>query len=459
MSTGHVDAATRFVSKLGSDAGPNNCSSSASPCLTINQAMTSAASGDVIRIASGKYQENLTRSIDAGHSDTLTLTGSYNATFTAQDPVNTPTTIRVRDKTQRALALTAAGAGTHLTVNLEKLTISSGNGSEGGVFADAFNAATLSLSLDQVTVTKNNNDGFGAGLDIRARLATVNLTITDSEFSLNDAKEDGGAIEVEAVGTGVLTMDVSRTLFDGNHAEDGAAVWVTGDGTQTHTYTGVTFSNNKLQARNAANNIEDKLGGAIGINTNGSVDMTFINNVFVDNHARGGGAIWAHTFFGPPFTPPLITLTSRNSTFSRNHAEAKLGGGALLLTADFGSIAAHFRNDILWGNVSPKKSLAITGKDVRLQGTGVTFDYDYCDVGELLNDAGAASVVAGAHNLNVDPLFVKITKGDIHLTAGSPLIDTGTCAAVPTVPTEDFEGDPRPNPSTDLCDIGADEFE
>ena len=48
------------------------------------------------------------------------------------------------------------------------------------------------------------------------------------------------------------------------------------------------------------------------------------------------------------------------------------------------------------------------------------------------------------------PLFAF---GDVHLSAGSPAIDSGTRTGAPVT---DFEGDPRPTGGG--CDMGADEF-
>jgi hypothetical protein len=55
-------------------------------------------------------------------------------------------------------------------------------------------------------------------------------------------------------------------------------------------------------------------------------------------------------------------------------------------------------------------------------------------------------------NIDADPMLASVSKGDAHLTPGSPCIDAGTCAGAPAA---DFEGDPRPSGAT--CDIGADE--
>ena len=70
------------------------------------------------------------------------------------------------------------------------------------------------------------------------------------------------------------------------------------------------------------------------------------------------------------------------------------------------------------------------------------------DHSDILDQSGPVTDLGG--NISANPLF---GVGDIHLRAGSPCIDTGTCTGAPTT---DFEGDPRPTGAS--CDIGADEF-
>ena len=78
------------------------------------------------------------------------------------------------------------------------------------------------------------------------------------------------------------------------------------------------------------------------------------------------------------------------------------------------------------------------------------------------------SLIEGGHpgtgNIDADPLFVDLSSGDIHLSAGSPCIDAGTDDEAPLL---DYEGDARwDDPATpntgvgaiDYIDIGADEL-
>ncbi len=60
-----------------------------------------------------------------------------------------------------------------------------------------------------------------------------------------------------------------------------------------------------------------------------------------------------------------------------------------------------------------------------------------------------------AHSLNAEPLLVDAANGNVHLQAGSPAIDAGDPAYLPTVEERDLDGGPRRNGAS--VDIGADE--
>jgi hypothetical protein len=68
-------------------------------------------------------------------------------------------------------------------------------------------------------------------------------------------------------------------------------------------------------------------------------------------------------------------------------------------------------------------------------------------------DFGGTGEINHTHNLSGDPAFNAPNLGDYHLTLGSDAIDQGTNTGL----TTDLDNQPRPNPITNLPDLGADE--
>ena len=127
------------------------------------------------------------------------------------------------------------------------------------------------------------------------------------------------------------------------------------------------------------------------------------------------------------------TLT--NCTFSGNSAKSRGGG-----MANSASSSPAMRNCIIWSNTAPNGS--------QIDQSGGTATVTYSDV------QGGWS---GTGNINADPLFVRNPSpgadsvwgtadddyGDLRLRIGSPCIDAGSNAAVPTDTTTDLAGNPR----------------
>ena len=77
----------------------------------------------------------------------------------------------------------------------------------------------------------------------------------------------------------------------------------------------------------------------------------------------------------------------------------------------------------------------------------------YCDI--------AGTLYPGIGNINTDPMFRDAADGDLHLTSGSPCIDTGNNSA-PSIPATDMDGFPRivdgNGDGITTVDMGADEY-
>ena len=145
---------------------------------------------------------------------------------------------------------------------------------------------------------------------------------------------------------------------------------------------------------------------------------TFTNCIFMDNVASGtwyedgrGGAV-----YNASDSYSLIY----NCTFYSNWAHM---GGAI----DDGVNTSVVVNSILWANGEPYP----VGGTPSISYSTIEFGY------------------AGAGNIDLNPLFMDADAGDLHLTDGSPCIDT---ADDEEAPDRDMQGNPR----VDVPGIGND---
>jgi len=200
-------------------------------------------------------------------------------------------------------------------------------------------------------------------------------------------------------GAGIYVEDATRptiincTFTENNVTSHGGGIRT--DPNSSTIITNCTFFNNHA----------DGVGGAM---YNEVSSVTISNSLFIVNNSYDrGGAIFNSS------SSPIIT----NSTFTLNSAN----GGAMYNHYSSPTIT----NSIFWG-------------DTR---------------GEIWNNYSSPTVTysivqggyTGEGNIDADPLFVNDVPGptplDLHLTAGSPAINSGTSEGAPDT---DIEGKPRP---------------
>lgn len=188
-------------------------------------------------------------------------------------------------------------------------------------------------------------------------------------------------------------------------------------------------------------------GGGIACASNGSPAITncVVHDNFIIGFFADGGGVYL-TESSPILTNCIISYNSAeingggvycllgypeffNCTISENLCLS--GGGAMCILSSNPGVT----NSILWQN-SPDEIFASGGNPV----------LNYCDI---------EGDYAGTGNFSTDPMFVNPGNGNFHLQPGSPCIDTGTNSGAPG---DDIDGQAKPNPSTGVCDIGADEF-
>ncbi|MDR3062594.1 MAG: hypothetical protein LBU40_00455, partial [Methanobrevibacter sp.] len=245
----------------------------------INNAITTASSGDLIQLGSNTFKSN-------GSGIRIT---TENLTFIGASP-NNPATVS-GENISRIFLINAT------TTTFKYINFINGNGNgtmgtailtyskiivENCTFSDNIgeSGATILIGpLGYNSIIKNsifnNNKGIQASTDNFVqggviRSATTNLTVIDSIFTNNFALNDGGAISV-VNGTGTKIINCK---FTNNSANIGGAIRIAD--------CEVTISDSIFNQNNASN------VGAIFI-LNGAV--TILNSNFTSNKAGNGGAI------------------------------------------------------------------------------------------------------------------------------------------------------------------------
>ncbi|MCP4599980.1 MAG: hypothetical protein GY847_05485, partial [Proteobacteria bacterium] len=180
------------------------------------------------------------------------------------------------------------------------------------------------------------------------------------------------------------------------------------------------FSNPHIENCVISNNHSNKRGGGV---YNYVSNPTIINCVFTGNSVTSKGGAIAN--FGGS-SPTITNITVYNNT------AGEAGGGLYNYYNSLGSVT----NAIFWGNMVGAVSSEIEEDD--------PVDLTYSDI---------QGGYAGEGNIDIDPLFVDETSGDLRLDVGSPCIDA---ANGDSAPSNDIEGRVRyDDPGTIDTGIGA----
>ncbi|PSF39335.1 hypothetical protein C7H19_00675 [Aphanothece hegewaldii CCALA 016] len=267
--------------------------------------------------------------------------------------------------------------------------------------------------LDGFTITGGNanqqnfNDDGGGIFSRTGRTTYSNLIITG-----NRANDRGGGVYTDN------TQDqFNNVVILANQAGQGGGIFiddmVTSDGTSNST---ISLTNSILSQNSAS-----VIGGGIRAFR---TTLTLFGTVFDRNASISDGG-------GISFSATNVNAT--NSTFSNNTSQNKDGA----INVISGSLTAT--NSIFWGNQAPTNSQFATTRP------------------ELITNSIVQGGLAGSASVfNIDPLFVDAANGNLSLQAGSPAINIGNNAAVPTNVVNDVAGLPRIFGG--FVDLGAYEF-
>ncbi|MFN7975601.1 MAG: right-handed parallel beta-helix repeat-containing protein [Acidobacteriota bacterium] len=440
----------------GGATGGNDGTSWQDAFTDLRAGLAASTAGDEIWVAMGTYMPGPLPSDTFHLKSGVAIYGGFQGVESyrsERDPLANVTTLDGRGVCAHVLTGVGVSGGI-----LDGLTVTGGHvpgpgGNGGGIYF----AGGLTV---QSCIFRNNsatNGSAGGATSFGGRFF-------DCLFEDNDADDSGGAV----FGVEALT----RCTFRDNFAVSGGAV-------------GNPFAPAAITDCWFEHNIDSFFGGgAVQLEWGGTV----IGSTFIGTGGGGeGGGVLA-------VGKPVLFV---GCTFARNSGD--IGGGAASVSSNSTFVSCTFvENSVALGsNNDDMVVIACSfsnnlGAAVACTSGGsrtITDSILWGDDVEITSNGGSVTVTysdvqgghPGAGNVDVDPLFFAATGGDLRLLAGSPCIDAGANAGIPsdsldldadgdtTEPTPyDHEGRPRffDDPATPdtgagappIVDMGAHEY-
>jgi thrombospondin type 3 repeat protein len=306
-------------------------------------------------------------------------------------------------------------------------------------------AAQVALFVQNVLLTNGAVGGSADGGAIRVGDPDANFGISTSRVQQNDAGGNGGAIAFDNAASG-YTFDVSQTQFGLNNADqEGGAIYI-----DTPQDTNATIDRSTFEGNTAGT-----MGGGAYIESSGSTGaepvLQFSNSTLTGNSAgTGGGAVAFDFGLGG-------TVWFKFSTIADNSTPI-LGAGGGIFTNSADQFVLFQGGTIISRN-------AAGGVHSNCAGPG-----DFQSSGYNLDSQNTCGLNQSTDKINTNPLLgtARInppgaqTTETVGLYTGSPALD-----AVPRTPTDRCDINPfsttevdqrfvtRPAAPAGLCDIGA----
>jgi hypothetical protein len=369
---------------------------------SIQNAIVAANNGDTIRVYPGTYFENI---------DFLG---------------KAITVLAVAGPTQTTIDGRGAGPVVRFTRNEPRAAVLNGFTVKSGF--DPFEGGGVQIVGASPTVTNNlitgNRACTGAGVSAASSSALISSNTISDNTQQGCAGGSGGGIFVRAAGA----VEIRSNVITRNKAETGGGIDLFAAGQPV-------VSNNRITGNTAT--LHD--GG--GINLANVSDASIVQNLVTANTAvrSGGGIAW------------LVPQGARGPALVNNTLAANTAATGQALFADGFQANAVVTNNVL---------AAANGSAVVCSNSGRQVPQFRADDVWSAN-AGWNASCGAQNNINgnrsVNPQFVNAAGNDLHLAAGSPLIDRG--AAVAGLPATDLDGVARvrdgDNNGVAVIDVGA----
>jgi hypothetical protein len=291
--------------------------------------------------------------------------------------------------------------GNRIENNRASIAWEYGGGRGGGVYLEGSPAELIQNQITgNIACMAHNDTGFGGGLYVQNSGASLTRNlIYDNTAGLMDNGYGGGAYIEGYYGP--------APILDGN----------------TIVHNMASFHSLEV----------DGYGGGVAVYRRQDASFILHNNVIADNDADDdGGGLWVG---GLSETQPVGGLLYHN-TIANNR-----GGGA--------AVSVRFATSLeMTDNIISGHSLGVYAVADSAITMNATLWYE-----NTLNTGGEGSITH-TDDYSGDPLYADPMTWNYHLTPGSAALDTAVDAGV----LLDMDAQPRPNPDTNLPDLGADEF-
>jgi hypothetical protein len=301
-----------YVSIDGDDSG--DCNAVADTCRTVQAAIAKSAPADEIFVAQGLYTD--TAGTVALITESITLQGGWNDTFTKRNPELYPTTLHAQ-RGGPVIILQGPGGSPAITPTIEGLIITGGDGT-GVADCTAYLAG-----------------GCGGGIfGTNALPQILNNVITDNIATVSGIGH-GGGIYLQGDLIGGL---VSGNSIVNNVAAISSTATVTGFGGGVNLQSVTTTLYNNLISGNLAATGEG-YGGGISLYRNGSwiYTNTIRNNVAcsttVPTNLGSGGGIFVRQSRAPLASTPIIEDNELRENAAGLGGRG-IGGGVCLLNTE-----------------------------------------------------------------------------------------------------------------------------
>lgn len=259
-----------------------------------------------------------------------------------------------------------------------------------------------------------------------------NVTVINNEFNRNVGTSQGG---LYVLSRNLATVQ-GNSFVANSGGQKGGGLYLTTNGN----ITGVAAMVQDNLFQSNATTGSDPGGGLYIVRTGtyGGSYYTVVNNVFLNNSSNNNKGSGINFAAGSIIYASRLNFTNNTATMN--------SGTAVNIDIRTSQDWAYVYNNIIRGNDS---DLEIVDSSASENATSRVFNNDMTS---FARPTGTKKTEGD--NVDVDPLFVDGSNGDVHLQAASPVINAGLNSA-PGIPSTDFDGEARIQRS--VVDMGADE--